>query len=204
MAFSYRETVESAFNEFLQCSAATQAGVERTTMERRSRGIFDGYATRHFIQPLAVPYVVAASVYAALREQNIPVIAAEIVRTMSDKHLTLGDHTGSLIRLYDEIRRNNPNIGKTTVRFTPSQLIEKYCDVAAIPIEVKEHALVRAQEIGSLGRTTPEAIAITVIYISGREVGRPLTQQYLADIAGISWNSIRNTLRRLEQHKHHR
>lgn len=130
-------------------------------------------------------FIAASSIYAACRESGVPVTLKELASASHSTPRELG-RIYMLILEKMEIRPPSPN-GRSYIAKVASR-IHASDDVAELSQEFEN----RAVKAG-LGGRNPMSLAAAALYTASLASGEPVTQSDLAEAAGVSVMSLRET-----------
>jgi transcription initiation factor TFIIB len=148
---------------------------------------------RGFVRGRSIPAVLAATVYIAHRDLEVP-------KTMKDIAVASNVKRKNIARTYRqlmlELDYKVPNID-------PVKCVTKVANNAKLAEKTKRHALdimdkVTENEI-SAGKD-PMALAATVLYMSSIKTGENITQKQISSAAGVTGVTLRNRFKDLKNH----
>jgi len=128
----------------------------------------------------------AATVYAVCRVAGISRTVDEVV---SQARATDGEHRAA----YDALNRN---LDLPTGPVDPAEYLARFASELDLPSAVERAARAHAREASEAGLTSgrnPSGVAAGCLYAAAREQNHPLTQADVADVAGVTPVTVRNT-----------
>jgi transcription initiation factor TFIIB len=149
---------------------------------------------RGFVRGRSIPAVLAAAVYIAHRDLEVP-------KTMKDIAAASNIRRKNIARIYRqlilELDYKVPNID-------PVKCIAKIANKSNLTEKTKRHALdimekVTENEI-SAGKD-PMGLAATVLYMSCIKTGEDITQKEISNVAGVTEVTLRNRFKDLRNHR---
>ena len=163
---------------------AAQVGLTEDVRER-AKPICCAMIERKLTRGKEIDVIAASSIYAACREGRVPITLKELARASHASPRELG-RVYMLILDKMEIKPPNPNgnsyITKVAARIHASE------EVTELSREVEKGAV----EAG-LGGRNPMSLAAAALYTASLSKGEPVTQSDLAEAAGVSVISLRET-----------
>lgn len=159
-------------------------GIPRTIREEASF-IYRKAARKNIVRGRSIEGMVAASIYAACRIQNVPRTLDEIAEASKITKKKIGRYYRFLAReLNIKLRPTSPS--DYIPRFASKLGLS--CEVEAKAIEIVQES--REKEL-IIGRE-PTGIAATALYIASILFGEKRTQKNVAEISGVTEVTIRN------------
>jgi transcription initiation factor TFIIB len=163
---------------------ATEVGLPRDVRER-AIPICCAMVERKLARGREIGIVAGSSIYAACRECLVPVTLKELASATRTTPRELG-RIYMLILDRMEIKPPNPNgvsyIDKVATRIHASE------EVAKLSQEIEREAI-----DAGLGGRNPMSLAAAALYTASLAKGEPVTQSDLAEAAGVSVISLRET-----------
>lgn len=173
---------------------ASSIGLPRNVRETAAM-IYRKAVTKNLIRGRSIEGVVAASLYAACRQCNVPRTLDEIASTSRVGRKEIG-------RTYRFMTRE---LKLKLMPTSPQDYIPRFCSELKLSSDVQMRAIeilkmADAHELTS-GRG-PTGVAAAAIYISSIEKNERRTQREVADVAGVTEVTIRNRYKELTERLH--
>ncbi len=140
---------------------------------------------KKLIRGRAISSVMAAALYVACRELNIPRTLNEVSKS---GNIRKGDVSTCYRMLLTELELQMPVVNSVTC-------VSKIASVAILSEKVKRHAITlldMAQQKQILAGKDPMCMAAAALYLSSLKNDENITQKEIADAAGITEVTIRN------------
>ena len=149
---------------------------------------------RGFVRGRSIPAVLAAAVYIAYRDLEVPKTMKDIAAASNVKRKNIARIYRQLIL---ELDYNVPNPD-------PVKCIAKVANKSNITEKTKRHALDIMKEVTeneiSAGKD-PMGLAATVLYMSCTKTGENITQKEICSAAGVTEVTLRNRFKDLKNHR---
>ncbi len=147
---------------------------------------------KKLIRGRSIEGVVAAVIYAACRQCNVPRTLDEVAQASNMNRKDIG-------RVYRFIARE---VGINLNPTTPMDYVQRFRSELNLPFEVQYKAielLKSAMEAQLTSGKGPTGVSAAAIYISSILLGERVTQKEVADVAGVTEVTIRNRYKELAE-----
>jgi transcription initiation factor TFIIB len=133
----------------------------------------------------SIEAIAAAAIYAACRCNGLPRTLEEVARVAAVE----------LSRIENGYRVLNRELELPAKPVTPCSFVTRLASELNVPEQVRHRALELAESgerDGIAIGVQPSGFAAACLYLAGQELGYPVTQTRLADVAGTSTNTIQS------------
>jgi transcription initiation factor TFIIB len=163
---------------------ASKMGLPRHVRESAAV-LYRKASAKNLVRGRSIDEVVAATLYAACRQCNVPRTLDEVADKSNVDRKSIG-------RTYRTLTRE---LSLKLLPQSPQDYIARFCNKLGLDIDVQRKAReilerVESQELAS--GVAPSGVAAATIYISALISGKPCTQKDVAEVAGVTEVTIRN------------
>ncbi len=149
-------------------------------------------SVKSLVRGRSIDEVVAATLYAACRECEVPRTLDEIAQASAIDRKSIGRTYRTLVR----------EVGLKLLPQNPRDYIPRFCNRLTLDMEVQRKAkdileLVEREELAS--GVAPSGVAAATIYIAATLCNKPVTQKEVAEVAGVTEVTIRNRYKRIAE-----
>lgn len=152
--------------------------------------IYRDAAQKNLIRGRSIDSVAAASLYAALRNKNVPRSLEEVSEVSKAKKREIG-------RVYKVLAQE---LGLSLKPVSPLMFLPRFASRLTLGSETESRAhelLVRAGEAEIVSGKDPKSVAAGAIYIASVLAGEPRTQKDVSEASGVTEVTIRNRYKEL-------
>jgi transcription initiation factor TFIIB len=147
---------------------------------------------KSLVRGRSIDEVVAATLYAACRECEVPRTLDEIAQASAIDRKSIGRTYRTLVR----------EVGLKLLPQNPRDYIPRFCNRLGLDMEVQRVAkdilaLVEREELAS--GVAPSGVAAATIYIAATKCNKPVTQKEVAEVAGVTEVTIRNRYKQIAE-----
>jgi len=139
----------------------------------------------------SIPVVAASSIYVACRINCVPLTLKELARASHTTPWDLGRSYTSILEKMG-VKPPNPNGGRYVLKVASKMRASE--DVTRLSQDLEDGAI----RAGLAGRN-PMSLAAAAVYSASLAKGEPVTQLDVAEVAGVSVASLRESARRMRK-----
>jgi transcription initiation factor TFIIB len=170
---------------------ASKMGLPRHVRESAAV-LYRKASAKNLVRGRSIDEVVAATLYAACRQCNVPRTLDEVAGKSNVDRKSIG-------RTYRTLTRE---LSLKLLPQSPQDYIARFCNELGLDIDVQRKAReilerVESQELAS--GVAPSGVAAATIYISALISEKPCTQKDVAEVAGVTEVTIRNRYKAISE-----
>lgn len=173
-------------------SISSKMGIPRDIRETAAV-IYRKAVEKNLIRGRSIESIVAASIYAACRQVNMPRTLDEVAKAAEINKKKIGR---SYRHLTKELKLNL----KPTL---PTSYIVQFCSKLNLDKSVQDEAekiIRKAGELGIISGKGPTGVAAAAIYIASTLKNQMRTQKEIAEVAGVTEVTIRNRYKEISRY----
>ncbi len=168
---------------------ASKMGLPRHVRESAAV-LYRKASLKNLVRGRSIDEVVAATLYAACRQCNVPRTLDEIAGKTPVDRKSIGRTYRTLVR----------ELGLKLLPQSPRDYIARFCNRLNLDMDVLRKAkdiLDKVEKDELASGVAPSGVAAAVIYISAMLCNKPCTQKEVAEVAGVTEVTIRNRSKRI-------
>jgi len=168
---------------------ASKMGLPRHVWESAAV-LYRKASMKNLVRGRSIDEVVAATLYAACRQCNVPRTLDEIAGKTPVDRKSIGRTYRTLVR----------ELGLKLLPQSPRDYIARFCNRLNLDMDVLRKAkdiLDKVEKDELASGVAPSGVAAAVIYISAMVCNKPCTQKEVAEVAGVTEVTIRNRYKRI-------
>jgi transcription initiation factor TFIIB len=168
---------------------ASKMGLPRHVRESAAV-LYRKASVKNLVRGRSIDEVVAATLYAACRQCDVPRTLDEIAGKTPVDRKSIGRTYRTLVR----------ELGLKLLPQSPRDYIARFCNRLNLDMDVLRKAkdiLDKVEKDELASGVAPSGVAAAVIYISAMLCNKPCTQKEVAEVAGVTEVTIRNRYKRI-------
>ena len=163
---------------------SAKMGIPKDVKEGAAK-IYRKAVEKNLIRGRSIESIVAASIYAACRQSNMPRTLDEVAKASEINKKKIG-------RAYRHLTKE---LRLSLQPTTPVSYIPQFCNKLSLDKTIMKEAMKtidNASKAGIISGKGPTGVAAAAIYIAATRMSQPRTQKEIAEVAGVTEVTIRN------------